>query len=354
MQLLLQDLRYAIRTLVKAPVFSAVAVLTLALGVGANSAIFSVVNGVVLKPLQYRAPHELMFVTTEFPTLDLREFWWSAPEYLEYQEWNQSFSSTGAYGTGEVSINDGETPMRVAGAFTTAGFFETLGVEARMGRVFTPQEDGPGVDGVMMLSHELWRRAFGSDPGVVGRDLEVDGRQRTVIGVMPPQFDINDNKVEAWIPLALDPSNPGGRSSHFLYVVGRLERGVSGEKAAAELGTLVAQWDDRVGGGHAPNPDFHFLSMKPLQEEVIGEVRPALLVLLGAVGFVLLIACANVGNLLLARAESRQREIAVRTALGAGRARLIRQFLTESMVLSMVGGVVGLIAGTVGVRLLLA
>lgn len=354
MQLLLQDLRYAIRTLVKAPVFSAVAVLTLALGVGANSAIFSVVNGVLLKPLQYRAPHELMFLTTEFPGLDLREFWWSAPEYLEYQEWNQSFSSTGAYTTGEVSINHGETPMRVAGAFTTAGFFETLGVEARMGRVFTPEEDGPGVDGVMMLSHELWRRAFGSDPDIVGRDLKVNGRQRTVIGVMPPQFDINDNKVEAWIPLALDPANPGNRGGHFLYVVGRLERGVSGERAEAELGTLVAQWADRVGEGHVLNPESHSLSMKPLQEEVVGEVRPALFVLLGAVGFVLLIACANVGNLLLARAESRRKEIAVRTALGAGRARLIRQFLTESMVLSMVGGVVGLIAGTVGVRLLLA
>ena len=354
MHTVVQDLRYAVRTLRKAPVFTAVAVLTLGLGIGANTAIFSVVNGVVLRPLQYRSPGELVFLTTAFPTLGFDEFWWSAPEYFEYKEWNQSFSDIGAFTTGEVSINGGDVPIRVPGAFVTAEFFETLGVPAAMGRVPNRDEDSPGGNSVVVLSHELWQRAFGSDPQIIGRVLDVNGTQSTVVGVMPPKFDIDDSQVEAWIPMQLDPVNPGRRASHFLYLVGRLDRGVSIERANAELGPLVTQWNERVGGNHSPLPDTHFINLKPLQEEVVGEIRPALMILLGAVGFVLLIACANVGNLLLARAEARQKEIAVRTALGAGRGRLARQLLTESLVLSLAGGAVGLALGKWGVQILLA
>jgi putative ABC transport system permease protein len=354
MQTLRQDLRYAIRTLIKTPIFTTIAVLTLALGIGANSAIFSVVNGVILKPLQYRAPGQLVFISSAFPTMGFDRFWMSAPEYFELQDWNRSFSQVGAYNTGEVSINGGDAPIRVAAGFATAELFETLGVPAVVGRVFTTEEDTPGGEPVLVLSHELWQRAFGGDPALIGRSLDVNGVQRTVIGVMPPKFDVDDNGIEAWVPLALDRVNTRPRSNHFLFLVGRLNDGVTLAQARAEVGTLVAQWNETVGGGHTPRPEGHPLGMELLEEEVVGEIRPALLVLLGAVGFVLLIACANVGNLLLARAESRQKEIAVRTALGAGRGRLIKQFLTESVVLSLAGGVVGLALGALGVRMLLA
>ncbi len=354
MQTLAQDLRYAFRNLRQAPGFTAVAIVTLALGIGANSAIFSVVNGVVLRPLEYREPDDLLFITSNFPGESYGEqFWMSAPEYFQYREQSTSFADMGVYTTGEISITGIDTPMRVSAGFASASLFTTLGVEPVGGRIFTPEEDLPGGDSTVLVSYELWMSAFGGRDDLVGDTLLVNGAPSTVVGVMPPRFDLNDNGVQVWTLLQLDPENPGSQFSHYLYGVGRLREGVVRQQAQAELDVLVAGWLETYPDAHI-RPDAHEIQFEPLMTQVVGDVRSALLTLLGAVGFVLLIACANVGNLLLARAESRQKEIGVRTALGAGRGRLLRQFVTESIVLALIGGVVGLAVGRWGLGLLLA
>ncbi|HEX6132476.1 MAG TPA: ABC transporter permease [Longimicrobiales bacterium] len=351
---LFSDIRYAVRSLARSPGFALVALLTLALGIGANSAIFSVLNGVVLRPLPYDEPDRLVRVASRFPSLGFDKFWISPPEYMELRERTRSLASFGAYRTGMTSVGGGDAPLRVVSAIATADLFETLGVPARVGRPFNAAEDVPGGENVVTLSYELWQSAYGGDPGIVGRNIIVNGRDARVTGVMPPGFDVADARVEIWVPGQLDPANRQNRASHFLDVVARLADGATLEQARAELDVLVTQWADMNPDTHVPTPDGHPMFLTDLQEDLIGGTRPALLLLLGAVGFVLLIACANVASLLLARAESRQKEIAVRAALGAGRGRLVRQFLTEGVVLSVMGGVLGLFLGYAGVRVLLA
>ena len=338
-----REFRLAIRGLLRRPAFTLVAVVTLALGIGANTAIFSVVNGVVFQPLPYPDSEELVSVTTEFPTMGFTDFWMSPPEFMELEERARSFESVGGFRPYEVSVGGGEQPERVTAAIATASMFETLGVNPRLGRTFDATEDVPNGPAVAVMSHELWTRSFGRDGDIVGRTIDLNGVSTEILGVMPPGFDLEDNGIEIWTPAALDRTNLQNRGSHFLEVVARLRDGVTPLSARRELASLVQTWaDDSPGAGHVPTPQNHPLAMEVLQEEVVGDVRTALLILLGVVGFVLLIASGNVANLLLARAEDRQREVSVRVALGAGRWRLVQQFLTEGLVLSTAGAVFGL------------
>ena len=369
-----QDLRLAIRSLRRTPGFTSVALLTLALGIGANTAIFSIVNGVLLRPLAYPKPEQLMYLTTQFPSLGFLQFWVSPPEYMEFRELNQSFSAVGAFATSEVNLTAGDRPVRARSADVDEHLLNALGLQPVEGRLFAKGETdvsgplpGPGQRAlapppIAILSHELWQTAFGGRP-IVGQKVEVDGRRIEIIGIMPPGADIMDNRTEIWMPLGLNPANRRNRGNHFLYLVGRLKDGVTPPAAQAELDTLIGTWGERVGikaaptgGGHVFTPlkgnSGHILQMKPLADEMLGAARRSIWVLQAAVVLVLLIACANLANLLLARAETRQREFAVLTAMGASRGRLVRKFMTESLLLSLVGGVLGVLLARVGVRAL--
>ncbi len=373
-----QDLRHAVRSLLRTPAFTIITILTLALGIGANTAIFSIVNGVILRPLGYPKPEQLMYLTTQFPGMGFLKFWVSPPEYMEFREINQSFSAVGAFTTGEVNLTAGDRPMRVRSASVDEHLLNALGVPAAQGRLFASSETditggatgaGPAPAAFRrrssILSHELWQSAFGGQP-IVGQTVEVNGLRREVIGIMPPGTDVMDNRTEIWLPLGLNPGNRQNRGSHFLYLIGRLKDGVTPQAAQTELAALVQNWGERVGVKNhvfAPLPKTeeekkktgggHILQMAPMQDEIIGAASRSIWVLQAAVGFVLLIACANLANLLLARAETRSREFAVRTALGAGRGRLLRQFMTEGVLLSIVGGALGLLLARVGVQALI-
>ena len=366
-----QDLRMAVRSLRRTPGFTVVALLTLALGIGANTAIFSIVNGVLLRPLGYPRPEQLMFLTTQFPALGFPQFWVSPPEYMEFRELNQSFAAVGAFTTGEVNLTAADRPLRARAALVDEHLLDTLGLRAAEGRLFARGETdiaGPlrGPDGgalvppaVAILSYELWQSAFGGRP-MVGETIEIDGRRSEIIGIMARGADVMDNRTEIWMPLGLNPANRQNRGNHYLYLVGRLKQGITPQGARAELDALIANWGDRVGippndgpGGHVFIPltqqGGHILQMEPLDEELLGGASRSIWVLQAAVALVLLIACANLANLLLARAERRQRELAVLTALGASRARLLRQFVTEGVLLSVAGGALGVVLARIAV-----
>ena len=329
-------------------------VLTLALGIGANTAIFSVVNGVVLRPLPYPDPGRLVFITSQFPSLGFDQFWVSGPEFVEFRERNASFDDVGAYRAGAVNLGTQDQPRRVVSAVITSELMPVLGVAPLRGRQFTRADTLPGAEDVGALSSELWRGAFGGDESVLGRVIPIDGTPTRIVAIMPPGYDIHDQKVQVWLPLTLDPANPGNRGGHFLYLVGRLKQGITLTQAKADLQTMLQKWPLLNPGTHVPNLEAHRLRFDALQDDMIGGMKTSLWVLQGAVGFVLLIACANLANLLLARAESRQREFAIRTALGAGRWRLLRQFLTEGVLLAVAGGTLGAVVGFAALRAVLA
>ena len=350
---IVQDVRYAFRTIRKSPGFTIVGVLTLAFGIGPSTAIFSVVNAVILQPLGYPEPEQLQFLTTRFGRGDGGQSSLSPAEYWEFTEINHSFSVVGAFVIGDVNLAARDQPRRVTRAAVNAELLEALAVQPEHGRWFRREETRAGGPALVMLSHDLWQSAFGAREDLVGRTIEVDGVTREVIGIMPAGFDLMDRQVELWLPLQLAPAIRQYRASHFLSVLGRLKDGVTPMQAEAELASLVASWGERVGAsGHVFTPGEHMMQMEPLQDEIVGSARRVLWLLQAAVGLVLLVACANLANLLLARADARRPELAVRTALGASPGRLLRQFTAEGLVLSLLGAALGLGLARAGVRTL--
>jgi len=356
MQTFLQDLKYALRMLKKNPAFTAVAILTLAVGIGANSAIFSVVNSVLLRPLPYRQPDQLVRVYSEFPTMQLQKFWLSAPELLDIQREAKSWEAIGAWAPGGQNVGTESEPLRVTSAGITRSLIDVLGVQPERGRNFTEEEDRNGGPKVAIISHGLWQKGFGGASDIIGKQIQVNSTSTTVVGVMPANFAFppgSNDQVELLLPFQFDPANPGSRGGHFLSVIGRLKPGVTTAQAQSEMTSLMAAWRGEGRAQHLLNPDNHPVIMVGLHEDVVGSARKAVWLLMAAVGFVLLIACVNVANLLLARAESRHREFAVRLALGAGLRRMVRQFVAEGFLLVLIATILGVALAFGGLKVLL-
>jgi len=356
MQTFLQDLKYALRMLKKNPAFTAVAILTLAVGIGANSAIFSVVNSVLLRPLPYRQPGQLVRVYSEFPTMQLQKFWLSPPELLDIQREAKSWEAVGAWAPGGQNVGTESEPLRVTSAAITRSMIDVLGVQPERGRNFTEDEDRNGGPSVAIISHGLWQKGFGGASDIIGKQIQINSTTTTVVGVMPASFAFppgSNDQVELLVPFQFDPANPGNRGSHFLSVIGRLKPGVTIEQAQSEMTSLMAGWKSEGRAKHLLNPQGHPVIMLGLHEDVVGSARKAVWLLMAAVGFVLLIACVNVANLLLARAESRHREFAVRLALGAGLRRMVRQFVAEGFVLVLIASILGIALAFAGLKVLL-
>jgi putative ABC transport system permease protein len=351
---MLTDLKYAFRMLFKAPVFAVIAILTLALGIGANSAIFSVIDTVLLRPLPFKSPDEIVMIWGRYANDSgpVRGNVHSYPDYVDLRDQSQSIAAMAAYTRTAGTLTSAEDAKYLEGIAISPEVFEVLGVQPLLGRGFTKEDAKNEADRVVVLTYPLWKTAFGGDPKIIGQQIMLSARSHTVIGVMPPgwKFPIEDEHIDYALPVEyLGAQTLNNRGAHFLSVVGRLKPGVPMQKAEAELTSIASRLSKQYPD---TNLNFTGVAVVTLHSDVVGGVRPALIVLLGAVALVLLIACANVANLLLARAASRSREIAIRTALGASRALVIRQLLCESLLLAILGGTAGLLLAWWGVDLL--
>ncbi len=344
-----QDLRYGARMLLKKPGFSLIAVITLALGIGANTAIFTVVYAALLRALPYKSPESLYHIWETTPQKEYSQREFSYPDYQDYQQ-NRVFAEIAAYRGGGGLLKGRDEPELVMTPAASANFFSMLGVEPVIGRTFRPGEDNPGAERVTVLTYALWQRKFGGDMGIIGQSLTINNMNYTVIGVLPASFQFALRPADLWLPYQPTETQLTRRYMHGTNLIGRLKSDVIVEQAQAEMKTIASRIEREHNQSHAGTS----IKIVPLQEEIVGQVKPILLVLFGAVAFVLLIACANVAGLLLTHSLARQKEVAVRAALGAGRWRLIRQFLTESLLLSLLGGAAGLLVASTGIDALVA
>ncbi|HLK20088.1 MAG TPA: ABC transporter permease [Bryobacteraceae bacterium] len=338
MDSLLADLRYALRLLSRSPGFTLVVIGVLALGIGSNSAIFTALDKTVIRPLPYRDPNRLAMLWEDFSAYGASKSRVSPATFLDWKRKNQSFEEIAAYRNGEMDFSGGGSPEQVFGVAVTSNLIPTLGVPPALGRTFTHQEEPPG-NRLVVLSHRIWQRRFAGDPHMVGASILMSGEKYSVIGVMPQGFHFPDRETDFWIPLGLEPSLLARRNSHFMKVVGRLKRNRDWSQAQSDMSAVARQLESEFPASNARIG----VKVVPLKDDVLGDSRTAFIILLSAAGCVLLIACANVGNLLLVRASARQREIAVRIALGAAPSRILRQVLTENLLLSGTGGAIGLV-----------
>ena len=362
MQKLWYDLTFGFRMLMKNPRFTAAAVLSLAIGIGANTAIFSVTNALLLRPLPYKDAERLVILWNRSPGLNVEQDWFSPGQYLDVKAENQVFENVAATIDSSFNLTGQGVAERVEGARVSSSLFAVLGAQAMLGRVFTPDEDEQGKPTTALLSYAFWQRHFAGDPNVVGKTLSLNGNSVDIVGVMPRDFTLNKevmptvNKIsnaEILLSLPMGWGKRTTRTNEDYNIFGRMKPGVTLAQAQADVDRIVSGMKQQYPENYPPSSGF-MISVVPLLQQVVGEVRRPLLILLGAVGFVLLIACANVANLQLARAAVRQREIAIRAAVGAGRRRIVRQLLTESILLSLIGGALGLLLTFVGLRVLIS